>query len=109
MVNANVKGARAENAVVDYLHVCGHEAERLRLAGTYDRGDLWVPSLNHRLEVKNHANILNALSEGTKDVEKLVALFPDATNAAVIARPGKGVRDWYYVRLMSHVFGLPQL
>lgn len=104
---ASVKGHRGERDVVTYLHVCGHPAERLRLSGVVNRGDLWVPSMNHRLEVKNYADTYTAISMGALQADKLQRLCPDETVAAIVARRGKGVGDWYYVRLVKHVFGEP--
>lgn len=116
MVNAHVKGARAENDVITYLHVLGIEGERLRLAGTFDRGDIWVPGYaggdrrSYRLEVKNHLlkNLPNTMSELTVDLEKLRKLFPNDTNLGVIARPGKSVADWWVVQQMKDIFGDPR-
>lgn len=110
MVNAHHKGARAENDVITYLHVLGVEGERLRLAGTFDRGDIWVPSEKMRLEVKNHLlkNLPNTMSEITVDLEKLRKLFPNDLCMGVIARPGKPVGEWWVVRQMKDYFGDPR-
>jgi hypothetical protein len=113
MVNANTKGANAERAVRDYLRVCGYGAERLRTAGTFDRGDLIVFDktgrvLPHRLEIKDHRDLLGGLSQAVRDLDLLVAQKDiEEVCAAVVKRPGQSVRDWYYVRKVSHVFGLP--
>jgi Holliday junction resolvase len=113
MVNANVKGAKAERDVVDYLRATGYVAERVRLAGTYDRGDILVVSpdgsvVPHRIEVKNHSNLLSGLSQAVLDLDLLLAQKDiSEVCAAIVKRPGKSVRDWYYVRKVSHVFGLP--
>lgn len=117
MVNANDKGARAERDVHTYLSVLDFEAERLRLAGTFDRGDLWVPGVSipeavksYRLEIKNHLlkNLPNTMSEITGDLEKLKRLFPSDICLGVIARPGKAVGDWWTVQFMKDHFGDPR-
>jgi hypothetical protein len=108
MVNANKKGREAENRVATFLRIRGWDAELVRLAGTLDRGDLWVPpqydEISKRLEVKNHASIVNALNEATRDVAKLAQLFPNEQCWGVVARPGKAVGEWYAVRQMKDVF-----
>jgi hypothetical protein len=117
MVNANDKGARAERDVLTYLHVLRINAERLRLAGTYDRGDLWVPGYafpetitDIRLEIKNHLlkNLPNTMAEISGDLEKLRKLFPQDLNIGVIARPGKSVADWWTIGFVKDVFGDPR-
>lgn len=98
MVNANRKGREGENRLTTFLLMSGYEVELLRLQGINDPGDLWIPHLDTRIEMKNHANIQSALNEAIKDVEKLDARFPLSKNYAVVARVGKGVQDWYAVR-----------
>lgn len=107
-LNSNKKGREAENRVATFLRVRGWECELVRLAGTIDRGDIWTPPQHletaHRLEVKNHANIVTALNEACRDVVKLNVLFPHETCLGVVARPGKSVSEWYAVRQMKDVF-----
>ena len=112
MVNANDKGNRGENAVCTYLNVLGLSAERLRLAGVQDKGDIWVPSFGvpHRLQVKNVAmkNLQPTMSEVVRYLDELSSRFPTDVCAGVIAREAKSVKDWYYVRTMGQVFGVPE-
>lgn len=104
MVNANRKGREAENRLRTYYNVHGYDAELLRLAGTEDRGDLWLPETNHRIEVKNHRNVLNGMNEAVKDVDKLVERFPLNFNVGVVARPGQPTAEWYVVSRVRHVW-----
>lgn len=117
MVNAHQKGARAENDVITYLHVLGIEGERLRLAGTYDRSDIWIPGVPipeqiraYRLEVKNHLvkNMQTTMADIAVDLKKLNALFPNDICMGVIARPSKPVGEWYTVQFMKDHFGDPR-
>ncbi len=98
MVNSNVKGREAENRLATFFTVRGYECELLRLQGLNDPGDLWVPELDSRLEIKNHKNVLTAINEAIHDVELLDIRFPLSKNYAVVARPGKPPADWYVVR-----------
>lgn len=104
MVNAHRKGREYENRLATFLRVNGYEAELLRLAGEVDRGDLWVPSQNQRIEVKAHSKVLNGINEAMKDVQKLNAAFPTDTNWGVIWRPGKPTGEWYAVRQVKDVW-----
>lgn len=98
MVNANRKGREGENRLTTFLLMSGYEVELLRLQGVNDPGDLWVPKLDTRIEMKNHTNIQSALNEAINDVKKLDERFPLSKNYAVVARAGKAVQDWYAVR-----------
>lgn len=104
MVNANTKGREAENRLATYLHVNGYEAELLRLGGVNDPGDLWVPVVNTRIEVKNHTNTQSAINEAGKDVRLLDERYPLSRNIAVVVRTGRGVEDWYAIRRVGAVF-----
>lgn len=118
MVNTHQKGARAENDVITYLHVLGITGERLRLAGTFDRSDIWVPGVpngdgsvrSYRLEVKNHLvkNMPATMADIAVDLKKLGALFPNDICMGVIARPSKPVGEWYTVQFMKDHFGDPR-
>lgn len=98
MVNANRKGRNGENRLMTFLLMGGYEVELLRLQGVNDPGDLWLPKVDSRIEMKNHTNIQSALNEAINDVKKLDERFPLSKNYAVVARPAQGVSDWYAVR-----------
>lgn len=104
MVNSNRKGRSAENRLRDWLHVHGYEVELLRLQGTHDPGDLWLPHLDTRIEVKNHVNVLSAINEAVHDVDKLDERFPLSNNYAVVARPGQPPANWYVVRRVGSMW-----
>lgn len=98
MVNSNVKGREAENRLYTFFTLRGYECELLRLQGLNDPGDLWVPSEDSRIEIKNHKNVLSAINEAIHDVELLDARFPLSKNYAVVTRPGQPPENWYVVR-----------
>lgn len=104
MVNANVKGRYAENRLSTFLTVNGYENELLRLQGVNDPGDLWVPDVNTRIEVKDHKSVQEAINAAIKDVRLLDERFPLSRNMAVVVRTGRGVEDWYCVRRVGAVF-----
>ncbi len=122
MVNANRKGRDAENRLATFLRVRGWKTELPRLAGTDDRGDLWLPPLvrfiepekrrgdgmhevpGQRVEVKAHDNIVSGLNEAMKDVDKLRKLFPDDDCWGVIRRPGQPTGEWYAVKRVKDVW-----
>jgi hypothetical protein len=104
MVNVNRKGRDGENRLQTFLTMSGYEVELLRLQGINDPGDLWVPEVDTRIQMKNHANIQSALNEAIKNVTQLDERFPLSKNYAVAARVGKGVQDWYAVRRVGAVW-----
>lgn len=104
MVNSNRKGREGENRLMTFFTVRGYEAELLRLQGINDPGDLWIPELDTRVQMKNHANMLSALAEGMRNVEKLDERFPLSQNFVVVARPGRSPADWYAVRRAGAVW-----
>lgn len=92
---AKAKGRAAENAVVDYLRSLGFEAERRRLTGANDKGDIaGLPGL--AIEVKDQRALTFAAYVDEANVE--------AANAGVdvgvawVKRRGKtDPKDWYVV------------
>lgn len=86
---------------MDWFRVHGYEVELLRLQGVNDPGDLWLPHLDTRIEVKNHVNVLSAINQAIHDVDALDERFPLSRNFAVVARPGKPPADWYVVRRVA--------
>jgi|SRR5215510_11538707 len=101
MVNSYVKGREAENRLQTFFTMRGYEAELLRLQGLNDPGDLWVPELDTRIQLKNHKNVLSAINEAIHGVADLDLRFPLSRNFAVVARPGKPPEDWYVVRAVG--------
>jgi hypothetical protein len=101
MTNPNDKGRRAENTLSTWFTVHGYPNELIRLQGSNDAGDLWLPYEESRVEVKNHRLVLNAINEGIHDVLRLDEMFPASKNYAVVARPGKSAIDWYVVRTVG--------
>src|SRR6188474_1080342 len=97
MVNAHTKGNAAENRFSTWLKVHGHENERLRLAGINDRGDIWVPAMRERLQVKNQANMLTAISQATLFCAQRHLVEGDQRWLGIIARPGMPPGRWYVV------------
>jgi hypothetical protein len=104
MVNANRKGREAENRLSTWFAVHGYPNELVRLAGINDRGDLWLPYEHDRISVKNHANMLAAMSEAIRDLEGLSVRCPDDRCHAVIARPGLPANKWYVVRTVERAW-----
>jgi hypothetical protein len=101
MPNPNVKGREAENRLSTWFTVHGYPNELIRLQGTNDAGDLWLPYEDSRVEVKNHRLVLQAINEAIHDVARLDERFPLSKNFAVVARPGKSPIDWYVVRTVG--------
>lgn len=97
MVNANKKGREAENRASTWFTVHGYPNELIRLQGVNDAGDMWLPYIDTRVEIKNHVAVLSAINEAIKDVYRLDERFPLSKNRAVVARPGQPVNKWYVV------------
>lgn len=104
MVNANTKGRNAENRLSTWFTVHGYPNELIRLQGINNAGDLWLPYEHARVEIKNHANILNAINEATHEIDRLRTVFPDDACWAVTARAGLPPERWYATRLVEHVW-----
>jgi hypothetical protein len=104
MVNANKKGREAENRLSTWFSVHGYPNELVRLAGINDRGDLWLPYTNDRIQVKNHAAMLSALADGVRDLPGLEERCPDDRCHVVIARPGQPANKWYVVRTVEQMW-----
>lgn len=108
----NPKGGRYERELLDYLREKGHDAERLRLTGTKDEGDLLLRlSLDRRIviEAKNRKqmNLAGWLEEASAEAYNYAdhrRIDLDLVNYAVIhKRKGKGVQ-FSYVTLPLHEY-----
>jgi hypothetical protein len=104
MVNANKKGREAENRLATWFTVHGYPNELIRLQGVNDAGDMWLPYIDTRVEVKNHVAVLSAINEAIKDVYRLDERFPLSHNRAVVARPGQPVNKWYVVTTVEKMW-----
>ena len=104
MVNANTKGREAENRASTWFKVHGYPNELIRLQGVNDAGDMWLPYIDTRVEIKNHAAVLSAINEAIKDVYRLDERFPLSKNRAVVARPGQPVNKWYVVTTVEKMW-----
>lgn len=104
MVNANRKGREAENRLATWFTVHGYPNELIRLQGVNDAGDMWLPYIDTRVEVKNHVAVLSAINEAIKDVYRLDERFPLSKNRAVVARPGQPVNKWYVVTTVEKMW-----
>lgn len=108
MVNTHRKGRLSENRLRDYFAVNGYEVELLRLQGAADPGDLWLPYEDTRIEIKDHARMIDAINQAIHDVDKLDERFPLSKNYAVVKRPGKPPADWYAIRRVGAVWPAKQ-
>lgn len=100
----NPKGSRYEREVMDHFREKGFDAERLRLTGKLDEGDIAVrvmPNWRLILEAKNRKGMNLAGWIGEAEVERenyAKSRGLDLANvgfAVVHKRPGKGVAHSY--------------
>jgi Holliday junction resolvase len=109
---AKAKGLQCENQMVAWLNEQGYTAERRRLNGALDKGDIAVHGLNICIEVKSGAGPWKM----TEWVRQTLAEMKNANAARGIlairpARP-KGMGDWVGVTFdysyVTHTVNLPQ-
>lgn len=100
---AKAKGRDAENAVVDYLRLKGLPAERRRLTGCQDCGDIggisrWVIEVKNEKRI-NLAGYLDELAAECVNADnRLGCAHGIHFGAAVLKRRGKGdPAQWYAV------------
>lgn len=106
---AKRRGAAFELALVEYARSKGFPAERLRLAGRNDEGDVAVQDdrFTYVLEAKAErspdfsAAVREALVE-EKNYAKARGLDPaDVQGVAVIKRPGKSIGESYVITTLD--------
>lgn len=93
---SKAKGRDAENAVVEWLIANGFpNAERRRLAGANDRGDVaGMPELTIEVKAEKRLNFSSYMSEVKAERENT----GDAYGVAIVKKRGTlDVDDWYAV------------
>lgn len=108
------KGADFEIAIVEYLRSKGENVERLRLAGTYDEGDLAVfepdgyvtvvEAKNAKLEPSSF--VQQAHSEASNFAKKRGLDQSKVDGVAIVKRRGKGVGDAFVITTVDRYFDL---
>ncbi len=100
-MSASDSGRRAENAVVEFLVRAGWPfAERRRLQGTKDRGDIAaIPGVVVQVKGGNGgATGRVRLGEWLDDTEEQIENAGADTGVLIVKRPRKGrAEDWYAV------------
>ena len=111
------KGTAWESAIEAALREAGWDAERLRLNGREDEGDLilkgWNGSNYHRVVVEAKSGAMHpaefvreAVAEA-RNFEKHRGLSAGAvTGIAIVKQRGKGVLDGYVLSSVREFFGL---
>lgn len=110
MTKAGEAGRRAESAVVDALLRAGFRyAERRRLTGTIDRGDITgLPGVVIEVKGSNGgASSRIRLGEWLDETEREIANDKADTGVLVVKRPGKGKpEDWFAIMRLDRWLAL---
>lgn len=110
---ARRRGADAELDFLKYARDTLHlPAERLRLAGRNDEGDVAINDigLTYVCEVKNEKTInlsgyvTEALTEATNYATARRLERPNVMAVAIVKRRGRPVKDWYVVTTVGEFF-----
>lgn len=110
---ARRRGADAELDFLKYARGTLHlPAERLRLAGKNDEGDVAVVDVGftYVCEVKNEKSISlatyvdEALVEAQNYTKARGLRRPDVMGVAIVKRRGRPVKDWYVVTSVEEFF-----
>lgn len=105
--SAKAKGRKAENEIVAYLQENGYpEAERRRLSGVQDKGDV-AGVRDVCIEVKNQKTheLANWLDQLFREMEHAKATW----GAVMFPRIRKGVGGWYALTTVAQYVALVRL
>lgn len=107
---AKAKGRNAEAAVVDYLRLRGIPAERRRLTGAQDCGDVggwqgWCVEV----KAEKRVNLAGYLDELAAELGNARVSHDAERGVAVVKRRGHtNAADWYAVMPFAHLVDLAQ-
>jgi len=109
-------GALWETTLLDYLRSTGHKAERLRLAGTNDEGDIALMGNDFNADViieakaEKQINLASYVGEAEKEAGNYArrrGIDPaDVDWCAVVKRRNHPVGKAYVVMTLDHYLGL---
>lgn len=103
------KGREAENAVVDYLRLHGFPAERRRLTGAQDCGDVGgIKGVAIEIKSEKKLNFAGYIDEMRAETENARARFKEPTLGFVVAkrRGTQNPGEWYAVLPLDSMVAL---
>lgn len=106
------KGTQHETAIVNYLRELGYDAERLRLSGRDDEGDVVAKCDDVRVVIEAKAersiDLASYVDEARRERDnycKKRGLDPATVDAvAVVKRRNKGIAEAYVVTSLNEFF-----